>query len=98
MKKQNRKGTVTPIKKKQKMQQVERERVVKGAIRKRRTREEIATKLQIVEDKDTKEKVVQRNMTEERNIKTGNTFSVLQEDDQEQILEEEEFPPNYKSR
>ena len=31
-------------------------------------------------------------MTEERNIKTGNTFSVLQEDDQEPILEEEELP------
>ena len=31
-------------------------------------------------------------MTEERNIKTGNTFSVLQEDDQEPILEEG-FPP-----
>ena len=30
-------------------------------------------------------------MTEERK-KTGNTFSVLQEEDQEQILEEEELP------
>ena len=31
-------------------------------------------------------------MTQERNIKTGNNFSVLQEDDQEPILEEE-LPP-----
>ena len=28
-------------------------------------------------------------MTEKRNIKTGNTFSILQEDNQEPILEEE---------
>ena len=32
-------------------------------------------------------------MTEERDIKTGNTCSVLQEKDQEPILEEEELPP-----
>ena len=31
-------------------------------------------------------------MTEKRNIKTGNTLSVLQEEDQEPILEEE-LPP-----
>ena len=70
-----------------------REKVGEGAIRKRRTQEEIATKQKIAEDKDTKEKVEQRHMTEERNIKTGNTstFSVLQEDNQEPILEEEKF-------
>ena len=43
----------------------------------RRTQEEIGTKPKIMEDKETKEKVEQRNMTEERNIKIGNTFSVL---------------------
>ena len=32
-------------------------------------------------------------MTQERNIKTGNTLSVLQKDDQEPILEEEELYP-----
>ena len=32
-------------------------------------------------------------MTEKRDIKIGNTFSVLQEDDQEPILEEEKFLP-----
>ena len=32
-------------------------------------------------------------MTEKRDIKIGNTFSVLQEDDQEPILEEDELPP-----
>ena len=46
-----------------------------------------------MEDKDTKEKVEKRNRTEERNIKIGNTFSVLQDDDQEPILEEEELSP-----
>ena len=35
-------------------------------------------------------------MTEERNLKTGNTFSVLQEEEQEPILEEEELPPIIK--
>ena len=44
------------------------------------------------ETKDIKEKEKQRNRTEKRNIKTGNTFSLLQEEDQEQILEEEELP------
>ena len=38
-----------------------REIVGKGAIRERRTQEEIATKSKIGEDKDTKEKVEQRN-------------------------------------
>ena len=70
-----------------------REKVGEGAIRKRKTQEEIATKLKIAEDKDTKEKVEQRNRTEERNIKIGNTFSILQENDQEPILEEEELRP-----
>ena len=37
-----------------------------------------------------------KNMTEERNLKTGNTFSVLQEEEQEPILEEEELPPIIK--
>ena len=32
-------------------------------------------------------------MIKERNIKIGNTFSVLQEGDQEPILEEEILPP-----
>ena len=54
-----------------------REKVGEGAIRKRRPQEEIATKPKITEGKETKEKVEQRNKTEERNIKTGNTFSVL---------------------
>ena len=49
-------------------------------------------KPKIAEDKDTKEKVKQRNRTEERNIKIGNTFSVLQEDDQEPILVEQLSP------
>ena len=43
-----------------------REIVGKGAIRERRTQEEIATKSKIGEDKDTKEKVEQRNKTKER--------------------------------
>ena len=37
-------------------------------------------------------------MTEERNIKIGNTFSVLKEDDQEPILEEEELYPITKDK
>ena len=45
------------------------------------------------DDKVTKEKVEQRNRTGVRNIKIGNTFSILQEDDQEPILEEEELHP-----
>ena len=69
-----------------------RDKICKGAIRKRRTQEEVATKLKIAECKDTKEKEEQKNMLEERNIKTGNTFSVLQEEDQEPILEEELLP------
>ena len=40
-----------------------------------------------------KSKTKQRNRTEERNIKIRNTFSVLQEDDQEPILEEEKLLP-----
>ena len=40
-----------------------------SAIGKRRKQEVIATKPKTAEDKDTKEKVEQRNMTEERNIK-----------------------------
>ena len=35
-------------------------------------------------------------MTEKRNIKIGNTFSVLQVDDQEPILKEEDLPPIIK--
>ena len=70
-----------------------RERECEGAIRKRRKQEEIATKPKIAEDKDTKEKVEQRCRTKERNIKIGNTLSVLQEDDQEPILEEEKLHP-----
>ena len=58
-----------------------------------RTQEEIATKLKIAESNDTKEKVEHRNVTEERNIKTGNTFSVLHEDEHEPILEEVKLPP-----
>ena len=61
-----------------------------------RTQEEIVTKSKIAEDNDTKEKEEQRNITEERNIKTGNTYSVLQEEDHEPILEEEELPPTIK--
>ena len=34
----------------------------------------------------------QRKMTKERNIKTENTFSALQEEDTEPLLEEEEPP------
>ena len=49
------KRVVTLIDKKQKKQQRERESR-EGAIRKRRTQEEIATKPQIAEGKDTKEK------------------------------------------
>ena len=50
-----------------------REKVGEGAIRKRKKQEEIATKPKIAEDKDTKEKVEQRNRTKDRNIKIGNT-------------------------
>ena len=50
--------------------------------------EEIATKPKLAENKDTKEKVGQK-----RNIKIGNAFSIIQEDDQEPILEEEKFLP-----
>ena len=46
-----------------------REKIGEGAIRKRRTQVEIATKQKIAEDKDTKEKVEQKNMMEEKNIK-----------------------------
>ena len=41
---------------------------------------EIATKPKPVEVRDTQEKDGQGIMTKERNIKTENTFSVLQED------------------
>ena len=70
----------------------DKEKIGEGEIRKRRAQEEIATKPKISEDKDKKEKVEQRNRTEERNIKLRNTFSVLQEDNQEPILEEELYP------
>ena len=59
-------------------------KVSEGAIRKRETQENIATKPKIVEDKDT---------TEEKNIRIGNTFNVLQDDDQEPILEEQLLHP-----
>ena len=35
-------------------------------------------------------------MTDERNLRIRNTFSVLQEEDQDPILEEEELPPIIK--
>ena len=56
-----------------------------------RTQQAIATKPKIKDDKNTKEKVEQRNMTEERNIKIGNTYGVLQKDDQEPISEEKKL-------
>ena len=43
-----------------------------------------------MEDKNTKEKR-EKNKSEERNKKAGNTFSVLQQENQEPILEEEEL-------
>ena len=58
-----------------------REKVYEGAIRKMGTQEEIATKLKTVEEKGTQIRVRKRRMTKERNIKTENTFSVLQEED-----------------
>ena len=70
-----------------------REKRGEGATRKRRI-QEIATNPKIVEDKHTKKKVEQRNMTE---IKTGNTFGVLQDNDQEPILKEVTFL-NYQNR
>ena len=42
--------------------------------------------------KDTHRREEQRKISEERNIKTGNTFSVLQEEDKEPILEEDPPP------
>ena len=63
-----------------------------GAIRKWRIQKEIAIKPKIAEGKDTKEKVEQINLTAEKNVKIGNTFFVLQEDNQEPMLEEE-LPP-----
>ena len=66
-----------------------RKKVGEGAIKKR-TQEEITTKPKIVEDKDTKE--VEQRIGQRRDIKTGNTFSLLQEDDQEPILEEQLLP------
>ena len=74
------------------IQETEREKVGEGAIRKRRTQGEIATKPKPAELKDTQRREEQRKISEERNIKTGNTFSVLQEEDKEPILEEDPPP------
>ena len=61
----------------------------KGAIRKVRTQEGYAFKSKLAGEKDE-----QRRMTEERDTKTENTFSVLQEEDTELLLEENE-PPQF---
>ena len=53
-----------------------REKVGEGAIRKRRTQEEIATNPKKKEGKVTKEKEEQRNMTEDRNKKKQEIPSV----------------------
>ena len=90
MKKQNREND-SNIHRQETEEATGREKVGKAAIRKRRTQEKIATKPKIAEGKDIKEKVEQINM-KEGNIKTGNTFSVLQEHYQKPILEEEELP------
>ena len=85
MKKKNRENEEKDTYRQEIEEATDREKVDVGAIRKRWPK--------IAEDKNTKEKVKQRNRTEERNIKTGNTFSVLQVDDQEPILEKEELLP-----
>ena len=54
-----------------------------------RTQGEITTKPKPVEERDTLERERQRKMTKERNLKTENTFSVLQEEYREPSLEEE---------
>ena len=43
-----------------------------------------------MEEKDTKKWQGQRKITEKRDTKTENTFSVLQDKDTETLLEEEE--------
>ena len=48
---------------------------------------EIATKPKPVEESDTQERERQRRMTKERNRKTENTFSILQEEEKEPLRE-----------
>ena len=67
-----------------------REKVDQGRIRKMGTQGEIATKPKPMEEIDTQKGEGQRKMTKERNIKTENTFSVLQEEVTEALCEEEE--------
>ena len=67
-----------------------REKVDEGAIRMMGIQGQIATKPKLAEEKNTQKR--ERNMTKERNIKTENTLSILQEEDTEPLLEEEEPP------
>ena len=69
-----------------------REKLDEAAIRKMGKHGEIDTKPKPVEVRDTQEREEQRRMTKQRNIKTENTFSVLQEEDTEQLREEEKLP------
>ena len=64
-----------------------REKVDEGSIRKRKTQKEI-----VLNRKQRRAKKYNRGEKQ----KTGNIFSVLQEEDLESILEEEELPPCIK--
>ena len=55
------------------------------------TQEEIAIKPKPVKEKDTQKREAQRKMANQRNIKTENFFSVLQEKDTLPLREEEEL-------
>ena len=75
-----------------------RDKMGEGAIRKMRKQGEIATKPKLVEVKDSQEREGQRRMTKERNIKTENTLSALQEEVTEPLREEEQSHQIVKNR
>ena len=75
----------------------EREKVGEGAIRKMGKQGGIAIKPKPVQLRDTQEREGQRRMTKERNIKTENTFSVLQEEDIKPLRKEKKSPQIVKT-
>ena len=57
-----------------------------------RTQEESVIQSKPVREKDAQNKESHRRMTEERDIKTKNTVSVIQKEDTKPLLQEEEPP------
>ena len=80
------------------MREREREKVGEGAIRKIRknsTQGETAAKSKLAEQKDNQRREEQGKI-DERNIKTRNTLSVLQEEERDPIAEDDS-PPRVKA-